>query len=113
FFKAYQSRLKIYTSAYNFMHSYDIFSAWLKNGNYLYFGWIVFPSVVFKSRLKYPLKLNWVERIGMNYFTSRFQSILLRRKTQNRISQIRKNEITYSSVRVPSNPLFLFVPLYL
>ncbi|MFD1552496.1 hypothetical protein DNU06_14415 [Putridiphycobacter roseus] len=113
FYKAYSSRLSIYVKAYDFMHSYDIFSAWLKQGNYIYFGWIVFPSVLFKNRLKEPLTFNLIERIGLKYFTKRFDKIIERRTAQKRISVIGKNEITYSSVRVPKNWRFIFVPIHL
>lgn len=113
FLKAYDARLRIYSAAYDFMHSYDIFSAWLKQGNYIYFGWIVFPSIIFKKRLKYPLTFNFVERLGLNYFTKRFYSITKRRIAQNRISKIRENEITYSSVRVPKDIRFFIVPIHL
>ena len=113
FYKAYDSRISIYTKAYDYMHSYDIFSAWLKQGNYVYFSWIVFPSLIFKNRLKHPLSFNLLERTGLKFFTWRFNKIISRRVSQKRISAIRPNEITYSSVRVPKNGLFLFVPIHL
>ena len=113
FYKAYDSRISIYSKAYDFMHSFDIFSAWLMQGNYIYFGWVVFPSILFKKRLKYPLSFNLIERIGLKFFSKRFDKIVFNRQSQNRISKINPNEIQYSSVRVPKNVLFLFVPIQL
>lgn len=113
FFKAYDSRISIYKIAYTFMHSYDIFSAWLKQGNYVYFGWIIYPSVVFKSRLKYPLKFNKIERLALRYMKRRLSSINNNRDKYNRVSKHGPDTISYSSVRVPKNLLFLVIPIRL
>ena len=113
FFDAYDSRLTIYESAYAYMHSYDIFSAWLKQGNFLYFGRIVLPAAIFKQRLKLPLRFNWVDRLALRYFKQRFNRILQKRVQQGRISQTKAHAISYSGVRVPRTPLFFFMPAYL
>lgn len=113
FFKAYSSRISIYKTAYNFIHSFDIFTAWLKQGNYVYFGGVVYPAVLFKKRLKIPLQFNYAERLGLKYFKNRFNKIDFNRSRQNRISIYKPNTIAYSGVRVPKNLLFLFIPIYL
>tara|TARA_B110000285_G_C15142219_1_gene631717 strand:- start:6884 stop:8362 length:1479 start_codon:yes stop_codon:yes gene_type:complete len=113
FFKAYDSRLSIYETAYNFIHSYDIFSTWIKQGNYVYFGWVVYPAVIFKTRLKYPLSFNLIERIALKYFKRRFTAINKKRENQKRTSKVKPNTISYSSVWVPDNLYFLIIPFYL
>ena len=95
------------------MHSYDLFSAWLKQGNSIYFGSVIVPSILNKKRLKNPLTFNWIERIGTEYFISRFRKIAARRLKQNRVSIIEQNELSYSSVRVPAGFHFVLVPVYL
>lgn len=113
FYKAYNSRLKIYAAAYDFMGSFDLFTSFLRQGNYLYFSRYVFPSVVFKYRLKYPLKLNVLDRIAFKYVTWRFNRIHDKRMKQNRISKLEPNTLVYSNVRVPRTYKFWFVPLQL
>jgi len=110
FQKAYDSRILIYSRAYNFLHSFDLFSAWLKQGNYIYFGWIVFPSIIFKSRLKYPLRFNLIERGAVKYFANRFEKINAKRENLNVISNTKPFKITYSKVRVPKGIGFIFIP---
>ncbi len=113
FLKAYQSRLLIYENAYPLMDSFDLFSAWLRQGNFVYFGFIVYPTVLFKSRLKYPLRFNFLERTALLYFARRFYKIHQRRTAQHRISSTSKNTITYSGVRVPKYPRLLLMPFSL
>lgn len=113
FFKAYDSRLSFYKYAYKFMHSYDIFSTWLKQGNYIYFGWVVFPAILFKKRLKYPMSFNLVERTALKYIVHRFDQINEKRISQNRISKTKPFELSFSSVRVPNSVLFFLIPIHL
>ncbi|MCB0838780.1 MAG: tryptophan 7-halogenase, partial [Bacteroidetes bacterium] len=113
FFNAYESRLSIYEPAYHYMHSFDIFSAWLKQGNFAYFGTVVYPAILFKQRLKQPFRFNFMERLAMRYFRSRFRQISEKRMIQNRTSDTKPYEIKYSGVRVPGDIRFLFIPFYL
>jgi len=113
FLKAYRSRLLIYENAYGLMDSYDLFSAWLRQGNFVYFGFIVYPTVLFKSRLKHPLQFNFIERNALLYFARRFKKIHQRRAAQQRISSTSKNTIAYSGVRVPKSPRLLLMPFSL
>lgn len=113
FFDAYDARLIIYQTAYNFIQSYDIFTTWLMQGNYFYFGWLVYPSIVFKQRFKYPLRFNFIERIALNYFKKRLTKIYNNREQQNRISITKQNTLMYSGVRVPKNYRFMYVPFQL
>jgi flavin-dependent dehydrogenase len=113
FQKAYQSRLKIYESVYHFIDSYDIFTTFLKQGNYVYFGWLIYPSVLSKKRLKYPLILNKVERLALTYFSNRFIAIREKRTRQNRISNTTPHTISYSGVGVPKSIAFLYIPIRL
>jgi hypothetical protein len=113
FYKAYESRMRIYKNAYNIMESKDLFSVWLMQGNYFYFGWVVSPALVFKRQLKLPLRFSFIERSVLNYFETRFNKIQNKRIEQNRTSNTKPNTITYSGVRVPKNILFLFMPIYL
>ena len=113
FSQAYQSRLKIYELAYDFMHSYDLFSLWLKQGNFIYFGKVVYPAIVFKRQLKAPLRFNVIEHFAIKYFKLRLGKIARKRAIQNRISHTHPHEISYSGVRVPNDLRFLFMPIYL
>jgi flavin-dependent dehydrogenase len=113
FYQAYDSRLKIYEAAYYFMGSFDLFTSFLRQGNYLYFSRYVFPSVVSPNRLKYPLKLNGFDRIAFKYVTWRFNRIQDKRMKQNRISKLEPNTLVYSNVRVPRSYKFWLVPLHL
>lgn len=113
FLEAYQSRLLIYENAYGLMDSFDLFSAWLRQGNFVYFGFIVYPTVLFKSRLKYPLRFNFLERTALLYFARRFAKIHQRRAAQHRISSTSKNTIAYSGVRGPKSPRLLLMPFSL
>jgi hypothetical protein len=113
FLKAYASRLRIYSVGYNFIQSYDLFTAWLMQGNYVYFSGLVFPSIVFKRKLKNPLRFNLLERIALNFFTWRFTKFQASRESQGRISTTAPNTLRYSDVRVPKNFRFYFVPFQL
>lgn len=113
FYKAYDSRLRIYTNAYNIIESKDLFSVWLMQGNYFYFSWVVYPAILFERKLKVPLHFNSIERAVLKYFENRFNIIQHKRVVENRISETKPNAITYSGVRVPRNILFLFMPAYL
>jgi flavin-dependent dehydrogenase len=113
FYQAYDSRLKIYETAYGFMGSFDIFTAFLRQGNYLYFSRYVFPSVLFRRRMKYPLRLNSLDRIAFNYVKRRFKRIYDQRIRENRISDCKPNTLVYSKIRVPRSYKFWFVPLHL
>ncbi len=113
FQKAYQSRLKIYETVYHFIHSYDIFTTFLKQGNYVYFSWLIYPSVLSKRRLKYPLILNKIERLALTYFSKRFIVISKKRTLQHRLSITKPNTISYSGVGVPKSIFFLYIPIQL
>ena len=113
FLKAYASRLRIYSVGYNFIQSYDLFTAWLMQGNYVYFSGLVFPSIVFKRKLKNPLRFNLLERIALNFFTWRYTKFQASRESQGRISKTAPNTLRYSDVRVPKNFRFYFVPFHL
>ena len=114
FNKAYESRLRLYKNAYNFIESKDIFSVWLMQGNYFYFSTVVYPAVVFKRFLKWPMNFNVLESAVLKFFESRLNKIHIRRIEQNRTSKTAKNAIEYSGVRVPSNILlFMLMPIYL
>jgi len=114
FNKAYESRLRLYKNAYNFMESKDIFSVWLMQGNYFYFSTVVYPAIVFKRFLKWPMNFNVLESAVLKFFESRLNKIHNRRIEQNRTSKTAKNAIEYSGVRVPSNILlFMLMPIYL
>jgi hypothetical protein len=110
--KSYECRLKIYESAYPLMGSFDIFSAWLMQGNVLYFGKLVFPSVMFSNRIRKPLQFNFLERLAFNYFRARYQGIYDKRK-RNPNRKRPKGLIRYSGVRVPKDWRFPFIPLVL
>ena len=112
FMKSYECRLKIYESAYPLMGSFDIFSAWLMQGNVLYFGKLVFPSVMFSNRIRKPLQFNFLERLAFNYFRARYQGIYDKRK-RNPNRKRPKGLIRYSGVRVPKDWRFPFIPLVL
>jgi flavin-dependent dehydrogenase len=110
FYKSYDSRLSIYKAAYEFMHSYDLFRLWLMQGNFIYFFKVVYPSVLFKSRIKYPLSFNFVEKTAVKYFSWRLNKINLKRKKEIRFSSYKENTLSYSGVKVPKNILlFPFV----
>ncbi|MEM6800623.1 MAG: NAD(P)/FAD-dependent oxidoreductase [Bacteroidota bacterium] len=113
FQQAYKSRLRIYEEAYAFMNSYDIFSNWIMQGNFMYFVRVVYPAVIFKNRLKYPLRFTFIEKVVLNYFSNRFQEIYARRKLQNRVSNNKHHRISYSGVGVPKGPRFLLIPFIL
>ncbi|MEM8892764.1 MAG: NAD(P)/FAD-dependent oxidoreductase, partial [Bacteroidota bacterium] len=59
FHQAYDSRLRIYEEAYQFMESYDLFTNWLMQGNFMYFVRVVYPAILFPQRLKLPMRFNF------------------------------------------------------
>ncbi|MCB0846933.1 MAG: hypothetical protein KDE26_26970, partial [Bacteroidetes bacterium] len=69
--------------------------------------------ILFKQRLKQPFRFNFMERLAMRYFRSRFRQISEKRMIQNRTSDTKPYEIKYSGVRVPGDIRFLFIPFYL
>lgn len=113
FLKAYKSRMLIYEKAYSLMQSYDLFSAWLRQGNFVYFGFIVYPTVLFPSRLKHPLRFNFIDRLALLYFARRFNKILAKRTKQERVSIVKPKTIRYSGVRVPKTARILIMPFLL
>jgi flavin-dependent dehydrogenase len=112
FLKSYHNRIEIYRSAYPVMGSYPLFSAWLMQGNVLYFGKLVFPSIVFPNRLKYPLRFNFIDRLAFRYFRWRFHSLYNKWKN-NPKRKPSKGAIRYSGVRVPRDWRFPFIPIVL
>jgi len=83
-------------------------------GNYFYFSTVVYPAIVFKRFLKWPMNFNVLESAVLKFFESRLNKIHNRRIEQNRTSKTAKNAIEYSGVRVPSNILlFMLMPIYL
>lgn len=113
FHEAYAARLAIYKNAYGLMDSFELFSAWLKQGNYVYFSWLVYPSIISKKRLKKPLRFNALERVALRYFIRRFNKIHAKREREGRFSGQKPNAIAYSGVRVPKNALLFLMPFYL
>lgn len=113
FLKAYDSRLIIYKASYDFIHSFDLFTTWLMQANTVYFGKIVYPSIVFKKSLKKPLRFSMLERMILHFFIFRFNKINTKREKQKRISKTKPNTIIYSKVRVPNDYRFYFIPVLL
>jgi flavin-dependent dehydrogenase len=113
FLKAYETRITMYQIAYGIMGSYDLFTTWTKLGNFVYLSRIVYPSVVFKSRLKRPLRFTVMERIAVEIIGGRLNRIYEKRSMEGRTSRTSANHLTYSGVRVPKNYRFVFIPLIL
>jgi flavin-dependent dehydrogenase len=113
FTRALKDRMYIYQRNYAFMHSYDLMKVWLRFGNFQYFSFTILPSVRFSRRLKYPLKLNVLDKIAMNVLYKRLKKISEKRQNQNRISNHLPGEISFSEVRVPKGFAFYFLPLQL
>lgn len=113
FHKAYETRLLMYRYAYGIMGSYDLFTAWTKLGNFVYLSRIVYPSVVFKAKLKMPLRFSFMERFGVNVIGPRLNRIYEKRKKQGRISVTKTNHLEYSGVRVPKDKRFVIIPFIL
>ncbi|MDW3649846.1 MAG: tryptophan 7-halogenase [Bacteroidia bacterium] len=110
---AYTSRLRIYEEAYQFMDSYELFTNWLMQGNFMYFVRVVYPAVIFPHRLRLPLRFNLMERVALNYFSQRFKKIYEQRKQQNRQLVYPPNSLKYSGVRLTRGPRFLLTPIIL
>lgn len=113
FQKAYDTRLTMYAYAYGFMGSYDLFTTWTKLGNFVYLSRIVYPSVVFKSLFKMPLRFTWFEHMGVRFIGGRLNKIHRKRLNQHRTSEKGKNYLAYSGVRVPKDYRFSYIPVLL
>lgn len=113
FQQAYDSRLRIYEEAYQLMESFDLFTNWLIQGNFMYFVRVVYPAIIFPQRLKLPMHFNFMERVALNYFSWRLKRIQEVRKQQNRVPDYPANSLIYSGVRVPHGPRFMLTPIVL
>jgi hypothetical protein len=113
FHKAYETRLLMYRYAYGIMGSYDLFTAWTKLGNFVYLGTVVYPSVVFKARLKRPLIFSAFQKFSVRMLGARLNKIYERREKNKYYSKTGKDHLAYSGFRVPEDIRFLFVPILL
>ncbi len=113
FHTAYDTRLTMYQFAYGIMGSHDLFTTWTKLGNFVYLSRIVYPSVVFPSRLKMPLRFTFLERLGVQIIGKRLNRLYDKRLAQGRTSKTGKGHLTYSGVRVPKDWRFIYTPLLL
>lgn len=108
FKRSFKSREASYKAGYEFMKSFSVFTSWLRNGNYVYFGWVLYPALFSYKRLKEPLQFNWVEWILFKYFAKRYKSIVKKEKAIKKHHQIK-----FSRVGTPKGIRFWFKPIHL
>jgi len=111
FTKGFRDRMEIYKKGYNYMGSYELHSNWLQAGLFAYFGLFVFSAYMTKNRIKKPLTINFIDRIGFNFFIWRLNKIKRKRMNQNRLSNHKPSAVTYSGFSYPKGLLIYGIPL--
>ena len=110
FSKGYSDRMEIYKKGYQYMDSYDLMANWLQAGLFAYFGLFVFGTYIFPNRIKKPLTINGVDRIGLRFLLWRLNRIKKKRKRQNRTSKHKPSAVTYSGFSYPKGILVYGIP---
>jgi len=113
FRKANLSRALIYQKGYAFMDSYDLFTNWLRVGNWVYIGLKVIPAIKFKRLRQTPFGINRIGVLGLNYLNWRLVRIHKRRKTQQRVSKVSKHRVAYTGIKIPRGIRFYGIPFNL
>ena len=103
--------MEIYKRGYNYMGSYDLSANWLQAGLFAYFGLLVFSAYMIPKRIKKPFTINFIDRLGFNYFIWRLNKIKRRRLKQNRTSKHKPSAVTYSGFSYPKGILIYGIPL--
>lgn len=112
FTQAYLSREQWHLGAYSLMENYRACINWLRLGNAAYFSFSVFPSILFKHRLKYPPKGSALISWNLKRLRKRLQKVVNRYHRKNRISYSR-SEVRRSYIRFPHGLTFYVVPMHL
>lgn len=108
FLNAFTDRLSVYENRYKVMHSYDVFSNWVQLDFFGYFGFTVFPSIVFPSRMKIPPRFTFPSNYIYKFITNRYLKIASNRKKQGRVSSSLNKPVSYSQVSIPAGIRFYF-----
>jgi flavin-dependent dehydrogenase len=102
FLESYSTRNAIYKQWYGIMKYYDLMTCWLMLSSFIYFSFHVNASQIFKSRLKYPIRLSPLSRLGFKFFSRRINLIASKRKNNLNSNGIKQGQISYSNVRIVS-----------
>lgn len=100
FLSAYDARISLHSHLYNVMEYYDLMADWLRLTTFSYFAFYVHPSVVSKKRLKWPVQIKGIERVGFNLKKRRMNAIVKKRREKNYVHKRKPNEVSFSKIEI-------------
>jgi flavin-dependent dehydrogenase len=113
FLESYKTRNKLYKHWYGIMEHYDLLSSWLRLSIFIYFGFHTNPSLVFKKRLKQPLRMKGPANLGYLFLKSRMNSIAKKRRDENFKMEQKKDRFSYSGVKIVAGTQLITLPILL
>ncbi|MFT6501027.1 MAG: flavin-dependent dehydrogenase [Crocinitomicaceae bacterium] len=113
FLDSYKTRNELYKHWYGIMEHYDLLSSWLRLSLFIYFGFHTNPSLVFKKRLKQPLRIKGPAKLGYLFIKSRMNSIAKKRRDKDFKIEQKKDRFSYSGVKIVGGVQLITLPVIL
>ncbi len=110
FLNAYKFKFDLYSNWYKTMTYYDLMSSWIRISNVIYFGFQVYPSLIYRNRLKFPLHLKHFGKIGFNFYKNRMNKIANDRSIYDNLKNQKHGLVSFSGIQIRKGYMFFIVP---